>query len=180
MQLIFKAIFNQFNKGTKFCSNKRMDEIIKNSQDNLNFMSESNTDAEGRIVIPVVQENVVVGKRVIETGKVRILKTVTEQQETIDIPLVQEDIQVERVPLNQYVDVLPPAVRYEGDVTIIAVVKEVLVVEKRLLLVEEVRVTKNKVQTNETQEVSLRTEDIQVERINTGLQGDIKAGDSTI
>lgn len=184
-QLIYKVIFNLFNKGTKFCSNKRMDEIIKNSEDNLNLVTELktsglNTDAEGHIVIPVIQEDVVIDKKVVETGKVRILKTVTEQQETIDIPLVQEDINIERIPINQYVEAAPPGVRYEGEVTIIAVVKEVLVVEKRLLLVEEVRVTKNKVQTNETQEVSLRTEDIRVERINTGMQSDIKAGDSTI
>lgn len=180
MQLSLKAISTRFNKGTKFRSNRRMDELIKNNQDNLNFMFELNTDAEGRIIVPVIQEDVVIGKKLVETGKVRILKTVTEQQETIDIPLVQEDIHVERIPINQYVETLPPAVRYEGDVTIISVVKEVLVVEKRLLLVEEVRVTKNKVQTNETQEVSLRTEDIQVERINTDMRGDSKAGDSTI
>ena len=157
-----------------------MDEIIKNNQDNLNFMSELNSDAEGRIVIPVLQEEVLVGKKVVETGKVRILKTVSEQQEMIDIPLVQEEIHVERVPMNQYVDALPPAVRYEGDITIIAVVKEVLVIEKRLLLVEEVRVTKNKVQTNETQEVNLRTENVQVVRLNTGMQNDTTTGESTI
>ena len=179
-QLPFPAILNLFNKGTKFRSNNRMDQTFENKQENSEIISGLNTDAQGRIVIPVMQEEVVVGKKMVETGKVRILKTVTEQQETIDIPLIQEEIHVERIPINQYVDTLPQAVRYEGDVTIIAVVKEVLVVEKRLLLVEEVRVTKKKVETNETQEVSLRTEEVQVERTNSVMPGDTISGTSGI
>lgn len=149
-----------------------MDEQKTYNQDESGLASGNDANIESRVTIPVIQEELVVGKKVIETGKVRIVKTVTEQQEMVDIPLVQEEIHVERVAVNQYVDTPPPAIRYEGDVTIIPVVKEVLVVEKRLLLVEELRVTKTKVETNETQEVNVRSEDIKIERIKTDMPGD--------
>ena len=82
------------------------------------------------------------------------------------MPLNQEEVMVERVTLNQYVDSPPPPVRYEGDTMIIPVLQEVAVVEKRLLLVEELRVTKRQVQKQETQQVSLRQEEVQVTRVN--------------
>ena len=79
-------------------------------------------------VIPVLQEQVTVGKRVVETGKVQISKTVTEDQTSVSIPLTREEYDVERIPVNQVVETPPPALRYEGDTAIIPVLREVLVV----------------------------------------------------
>jgi stress response protein YsnF len=62
------------------------------------------------------------------------------------------------------VDTTPPAVRYEGDVMIIPVLKEVAVVEKKLMLVEELRVTKTKTEKTETHEIALKKEEVKVER----------------
>ena len=121
-------------------------------------------------VIPVMAEQLVVGKDVVETGKIRISKSVTEHQESFNMPLNQEEVTVERVTLNQYLDTPPPPVRYEGDTMIIPVLKEVAVVQKRLLLVEELRVTKRQVQKQETQQVSLRQEEVQVTRVKDESQ----------
>ncbi|WP_375433952.1 YsnF/AvaK domain-containing protein [uncultured Hymenobacter sp.] len=131
-------------------------------------------DASGRLptpslttplVVPVIEEHTVVHREMVESGRVRLSKIVHEHEEAIDLALQHEEVNVERVPRNQYVadEATAPAMRYEGDTLVIPVVREVMV--KRLLLVEELRVTKHQVQTQETQRVTLRSEQIQVERI---------------
>ena len=70
----------------------------------------------------------------------RLHKQVHEEQEVLDIPVQTESLEVERVPVGRWIDA-PVAIRQEGDTTIYPVVEEVVVVEKRLRLVEEVRVT---------------------------------------
>lgn len=117
-------------------------------------------------VIPVIEEQLIVDKRVVEKGRVRISKKVRETDETVNIPLIQENVQVERIPINQYVAEPPPPVRYEGNVMIIPVLREVVVVEKRLVLVEELRVTKQHTQTQETQKIRLRKEEVDVKRVS--------------
>ena len=117
-------------------------------------------------VIPVIEEQLIVDKRVVEKGRVRISKKVRETDETVNIPLVQENVQVERVPINQFIAEPPPPVRYEGNVMIIPVLREVVIVEKRLVLVEELRVTKQQTQTQETQKIRLRKEEVNVKRVS--------------
>ena len=121
-------------------------------------------------VIPVMQEQVTVGKRMVETGKLRISKKVTEDQTSVSIPLVQEQYDVERVPVNQVVDTPPAAMRYEGDTTIIPVLREVLVVQKRYEIIEEIRITKHRSENTETQNVTLRKEDVQIERTGSNRE----------
>lgn len=115
------------------------------------------------VIIPVIEEQVQIGKRIIETGAVRVTKHVIEESQTIDVPVSREEVIVEHVAVYQYVDEAP-GVRYEGETMIIPVLREVLVTEKRLLLVEEVHVTKRQLTDQETQEVILRKEEITVER----------------
>jgi uncharacterized protein (TIGR02271 family) len=117
-------------------------------------------------VIPVIEEQLQVTRGVVETGRLRVTKQVHEEHQEVTAPTVREEIEVQRVPVNQYVDVAPPAVRYEGETMIMPVLREVLVVEKRLLFVEEVHITKRQVQADTTQPVTLRKEEIIVERVN--------------
>jgi uncharacterized protein (TIGR02271 family) len=117
--------------------------------------------------IQVLEEHLKVTVKEVETGRVRITKHVTEHIEDINIPLVSEEVEVEKVAINQYVET-SPGVRYEGETMIIPVIKEVLVVEKKLVLVEELRVTKRQVQTSETQQVTLRKEEVSIERLEPG------------
>jgi uncharacterized protein (TIGR02271 family) len=119
-------------------------------------------ELDGSIVIPVVEEVINVDKREIESG-VRIIKTVRTEDIVVDEPLHREDVDVERVMVNRYVEDTQP-VRYEGDTTIIPLIEEVLVVEKRLLLREEIHVKRHKKTINDPQVYTLRREDVQVER----------------
>ena len=51
----------------------------------------SSQDADQKAVIPVIREELEVGKRVVETGKgVRVTKTVSEREGVVDEPLVRE------------------------------------------------------------------------------------------
>lgn len=119
-----------------------------------------------RVIIPRIEEQLQVGKQTLETGRVKLTKTVHETEETVTVPLLREAFIVERMPLHEYVDEVPAA-RQEGETTIYSIVNEVLVVQKRLLLVEEIRVTKQRIQHEETQTVPLRREEITVERMAT-------------
>ena len=127
------------------------------------------TESENTIrTIPVIEENIHIGKKVVETGRVRIVKTVNEEEALVEAALLQEEVQVERVPVNQYIETAP-AVRYEGDVMIIPVIQEVVVIEKRLMLVEEIRVNKHQTESKVTETVMLRKEEIHIERTNSDL-----------
>ncbi len=117
----------------------------------------------GTTVIPVIQEQVTIGKEVIDTSKVFIRKRVTEEEATLNIPLVHEGYRVEHIPINKIVET-PPPVRQEGDITIIPVLREVLVVEKRYELVEEVHVIKERTSIPHIQEITLIKEKVDVER----------------
>jgi Domain of unknown function (DUF2382). len=77
---------------------------------------------------------------------------------------MHEDIQIERVPVNRWLSE-PASVRYEGDIMIIPVMEEVPVVEKRLRLKEELRVTKRQITTQRSEPMRLRSEEVHVERM---------------
>ncbi|WP_266205365.1 YsnF/AvaK domain-containing protein [Pontibacter kalidii] len=115
--------------------------------------------------IPVVEEQVQIGKREVETAKVHISKKVHEELKDVDIPSMHEEVEVERVAMNKFVDEAPPPVRYEGDKMIISVLKEEVVLQKRLVLVEELHVTKKQVETHQTEKMPLRKEEVTIERV---------------
>ena len=108
------------------------------------------------------------GKRRVETGRgVRVRKTVQERQAVVDEPLAKDEVRVERVKVDRTVEA-PVEVRYEGDTMIVPVLEEVLVVQKRLVLKEEIRITRRRSATHAPQRVTLRSEQAQVERIEAG------------
>ncbi len=115
-------------------------------------------------VIPLVAETLTVGKREVETGRVRFRTAVTERTETVDEPLLRTEVSTRRVEVNQFVD-SPPAVRYEGDTMIVSILEEVLVVEKRLRVKEEVYITQVQTEHHAPQMVTLRTETLVEERL---------------
>ena len=121
------------------------------------------TEAE---VIPVLREELAVGTRTIETGRVVVRKTVTNDPQKVEVPLLHDEIDVERVAIDRVVEELPEQ-RYEGDVLVIPVLEEVVVVKKQWVLKEELRVTKRAVRGVHEEIVDLRTEHVDVERTGT-------------
>lgn len=114
-------------------------------------------------VIPIVEETLRVDRRTVERGVVQLHKRVVERQETVDVPLQQERIEIERVSINRVVSEAAP-VRQEGDTMIVPLFEEVLAVSKQLMLVEEVRITTQRTERREQQQVTLRREEVSVGR----------------
>jgi uncharacterized protein (TIGR02271 family) len=138
----------------------------------------SGGSGDGAVVVPVVAEQLEVQKRKVEGGGVRIRKTVREREEVVDEPLMREEVQVKRVPVNKVVDG-PVPVRHVGDTMIVSLLEEVLVVEKRLMVKEELHITKEKVESYRPQRVRLRTEEAVVERVEDGREGYVEVDDGS-
>jgi stress response protein YsnF len=117
------------------------------------------------VVVPVVHEDVHVEKRVVEGGGVRVHKTVDEREVRVHDSVTVEHVDVQRIKIDQIVE-SHPRVREEGDLTIIPVVEEVLIVEKRLMLREEIHVRRTRETRTEEQPVTLRQERVEVERLS--------------
>lgn len=120
-----------------------------------------------RAAIPIAEERVALLKRKHLAEGVRVRTVVHENEAVVDEALVDEDVVVERVPLDRWVEAAVP-IRQEGETTILTLLEEVVVVEKRLRAVEEVRITKRSTVRREPQTVTLRREEAIVERLEVG------------
>lgn len=98
----------------------------------------------GETRIPLVEETVEIKKRVVETGRVQVRTFVDDEQVRITDTLQRENVDVERITIGREIDVAP-GVREEGEFLIVPVVEERLVIEKRLFLVEEIRLRRTTV-----------------------------------
>ncbi|NVO86080.1 YsnF/AvaK domain-containing protein [Hymenobacter terrestris] len=116
------------------------------------------------MVVPVIEEQVLVGREVVESGHLRIRKTVQQIEQPVQVTLQHDEVQVEHVPINQFVadDAPLPGSRQEGDVLIVPILREVVVT--RVLVVEEIRISKRVLEEPFTSSVQLRQEHIEIER----------------
>ncbi len=120
------------------------------------------TDVRESLSMPLHAENYEVLKR-------RLVRTIQVQRKTLTRDVVVEEqlatdgVVIERVPVGQYVDAFPP-VREEGDLTVLPIVEEVLVVERRLLLKEEVHVRRMRTSIPHVETVTLREQHAMVTR----------------
>lgn len=112
-------------------------------------------------VLPVVEERLVVDKRV-HDSIVRVSTRTRSEDVEVDETLVSLKADVQRVPVERFVDAVPQIEERDG-VTVIPVVEEVLV--KRLLLREELHVTQRRDERQHRETVTLRTQDPVVERL---------------
>lgn len=116
-------------------------------------------------IIQVIEERVVIEKELVETGRVRVRKTIQEDTVSVNIPVTNVSYQVERVTVPIKTHETPPAAhRYEGETMIIPVVREITIVQKKYEVVEEIHIKKIVTQTPLTQEVTLMKEHVEIER----------------
>jgi len=127
------------------------------------LLTDAVRDARG-LVIPVVEERLEVSRERVETGRVRVTKSVEAREVVVDDPLKRESVRVEHVPINQVVTGAVPQVREEGDVTVIPILEERVVTRTELVLVEEVRIHRDHSEYHNPQRVTLRKEVVAVER----------------
>ena len=88
-----------------------------------------------------------------------------QDEAIVDEPLGTEQVEVERVVLDRWVEA-PVPVRQEGDTTIITLHEEVIVVEKRLKATEEVHLIRRQTTRSAPQQVTLRREEVVIEHVD--------------
>ncbi|MCB4823408.1 YsnF/AvaK domain-containing protein [Roseicella aerolata] len=115
-------------------------------------------------VIPLLEEHLRIAKNQRATGRVRIAVTTGEETRLVEEVLRDRRVEIERVPVGRPVTEAPP-VREEGDTLVIPVLEEVLVVERRLVLREEVRLRLRTEERRESVPVTLRRQQAAVERL---------------
>jgi uncharacterized protein (TIGR02271 family) len=113
--------------------------------------------------IPVFGEELRVDKTVRDTDRVFVRTSVLERTEFADLELRSGEAIIERVPVDRVVDSAPD-IRQEGDTLIVPVVEEIMVIEKRLLLKEEIHIRRQEVVQHVRQPVRLRSEEVSLER----------------
>lgn len=119
---------------------------------------------QAEYVIPVLEEEVIVEKKIVSKGGIIVTKQVISEEISVDTPVLTEHIDVERVPVNQYVQT-HPEIRHEGETMIIPVLKEVF--EKRLLLVEEIRITRRQTSETRQEKITLSGEKVTITEKST-------------
>lgn len=120
-------------------------------------------DPDGERRIPLLEETLTVGKRRVETGRVLVRVRVEEREQPVELELEREEVDVRRVPVGRPVDAVPET-RREGDTLIVPVVEEEVVVTKRLVLREEIHLTRRASRRTESTSVTLRSEQAAVTR----------------
>jgi stress response protein YsnF len=113
--------------------------------------------------IPLHVEDISISRREIKKANVQIALITGTREQLIDKELTHVRVEIERVPVGVTIEVVPP-VSHEGDITIIPVVEEVVVVERRLVLKEEVRVRRVSTKEQHQETVVLRQQEAVVTR----------------
>jgi len=111
----------------------------------------------------LLAEELSVAKQKVETGRVHISTRTHECEALVDENLASERVEIETVPVGLRIDAVPD-VRQEGDTTIVPVVEEVLVVERRLMLKEEIRIKRVRTTERHQEKVLLRHQEAVVTR----------------
>src|SRR2546430_1089043 len=113
--------------------------------------------------IPLHVEEISVSRRETKKANVQVALVTGTREQLIDEELTHVRVEIERVPIDRTVEVAPPT-RQEGDITIIPVVEEFVVVERRLILKEEVRVRRVSTKEQHQETVVLRQQEALVTR----------------
>ena len=114
-------------------------------------------------IIPLVEERISSRKEEVETGRVRVRIVTNETNFVVREELEREDVEIQRVPIDREIDHVP-APRDEDGVLIIPVVEEILVIEKRLMLREEIHLRRTRTSESFEQAVPLKSQQAMIER----------------
>jgi stress response protein YsnF len=114
--------------------------------------------------LQLIEETASVRAESAVTGRVRVSTHTEIHEEIARATLAGETVEVTRVPVDRQV-ASAPEVRTEGDVTIVPVVEEMLFVERRLVLREEIHIRRRPTETVVETPVELRRQRATVERV---------------
>lgn len=121
---------------------------------------------QAETAIPVIEEQLAVGKRTVETGGARIRSRIIEKPVEESLRLREEHVTVERHAVNRTATDADFAGLREGEINITEHA-EVPVVSKEARVVEEVTIGKEVTERQETVRDTVRRTDVEVEEIDT-------------
>jgi uncharacterized protein (TIGR02271 family) len=106
------------------------------------------------------EEELGTGVRKREAGSMNVRKSVRTEREQVRVPRRREEVDVERVPVGREV---AEAEIGEDEEFVVRVFEEEVVVSKRVVLKEEIRLRKRVVEEVEVVEVDLRKEEVEID-----------------
>jgi uncharacterized protein (TIGR02271 family) len=112
-------------------------------------------------------EELRIGKRLEKKGDVRVAKHVETERVRQDVPVREEQVHVERRPVDQTAGV---AAHFRDEEIVVPVMGEEVVVEKRPVVKEEIVISKEAVTKHETVETDLRHEEVDVDRSDDNVR----------
>ena len=124
-----------------------------------NERTETMTEHDNELRVQRTEEELAAGTREREAGELRVKKNVRTERESVEVPTRHEEVSVERVPLSGEAS---EAEIGEGEVNV-PVTDEEVVVSKRPVVKEEVRIRKDVVEDTQIVEEDVRREEIDVE-----------------
>jgi stress response protein YsnF len=127
----------------------------------------ANLSGEHAAAIPRVEENLHVGKRTEETGGVRVRSRIVERPVEEHVRLREEHVHVERQPVDRPLSMDDARAFQERDIEL-RESREVPVVDKEARVVEEIRLSKDVTEREETIRDTVRNTDVDVDRIDAG------------
>ena len=130
------------------------------------------------LVIPVREEVLVPTTHETDMGKVVIHKRIETVPVNTSVDVERQQVSVERVAINRQVETAPGP-RQEGDTLVIPVIEEVLFTEKRLMLTEEIRVTRKRITESVAVEETLRREVVEFEERPTEMPDTVGGATTT-
>lgn len=113
------------------------------------------------LLIPLVEDEVRVDTRVVELGHVTVQKKVDEFLDERAVSLRHQQVEVERVPIDRIIDAIVEPY-FDGDVYVVPVIEEEIVITRRLRLKEELRIQRTVGQHEETIHAPFRRERVVV------------------
>jgi uncharacterized protein (TIGR02271 family) len=123
-------------------------------------------EVDGERVIPVVEEEIRVGKRTVQRGGVRVHTDVEEMPVEEDVTLREEHVRVERRPVDRAATDADFVADSSGVIEMTETAEEV-VVDKQARVIEEVVISKDVDTHTETVRDTVRRTDVEVEELGT-------------
>jgi uncharacterized protein (TIGR02271 family) len=114
---------------------------------------------EDEVRVQRTEEELRVGTRERKAGSIRVRKRVRTDRERIEVPTRHEEVSVERVPVEGEAS----EAEIGAEEVMVPVTEEEIVVHKRPVLKEEVRIRKDVVEETEVVEEDVRREEVEVE-----------------
>lgn len=114
--------------------------------------------------VRLAEEEVTAEKHMRDIGEVRVHKRVVVKQKQITVPVMHEEVRVERIPLeHRPANELAEDGRFSETTVSIPLHEEDVEIHKRAVLKEEVRVSKQMVSEERTETTDFRTEELDIE-----------------